>query len=103
MWSSLSTMSFGLIWTGPSQIEMIVNVPPLRVACSPACSVCVLPAASKESVLHLAAGELAHALGDVLLRRVDDGVGADLERLALAGLGDLGDDDPRRRPAGTAR
>src|SRR5215207_9817560 len=32
--SSLRTMSFGLIWTGSSQMEMIVTVPPLRVACS---------------------------------------------------------------------
>ena len=27
-------MSFGFSSTGPSQIEMIVTLPPLRVACS---------------------------------------------------------------------
>ena len=98
-------MSLGLIWTGPSQIEMIVTVPPLRVALQRALER-GLDAGGVEGVLGaLAAGELADARDEVLLGRVDDGVGADLQRLALAGVGDLGDDDlaRARAPSGTAR
>jgi len=40
----------------------------------------------------LAAGELAHAGDGVLLGRVDDGVGADLERLGLSRPRDLDHD-----------
>ena len=91
--SSRSTISLGSMLTGPSQIEMIVTVPFLRVARSAVFSVCSMPAASKAWSVPSPPVSSRTRCDHVLLAGIDDLVGAELERLALPGLGDLGDQD----------